>query len=92
MKALLALCLLATLPAAADDRRSGRDTMSPALRTLQADDGQHPAQLALALGRELWSVGPKSCASCHGEPERLRGAATVEQGDGERPVDDGRFH
>lgn len=60
----------------ADDRRSGRDTMSPALRALQADDGQHPAQLALAFGRELWATGPKACASCHGAPETLRGAAT----------------
>jgi sulfur-oxidizing protein SoxA len=76
MRVVLALCLLAVLPAAAEDRRSGRDTMSPALRTLQADDGQHPAQLALALGREAWSAGATSCASCHGEPERLRGAAT----------------
>ncbi len=59
----------------AGDRRSGRDTMSPALRTLQADDTQHPAQLALAQGQELWREGQKSCASCHGEPETLRGAA-----------------
>lgn len=79
MKAALLLCALLALPgvaAVADDRRSGRDTMSPALRTLQADDGQHPAQLGLALGRELWATGPKACASCHGEPEALRGAAT----------------
>jgi len=74
MRALL--LLLVALTAHADDRRSGRDTMSPALRTLQADDAQHPAQLALALGRDLWAQGSKSCASCHGEPEKLRGAAT----------------
>ncbi|MBL8276091.1 MAG: sulfur oxidation c-type cytochrome SoxA [Pelomonas sp.] len=76
MKAALLLCALLALPAVADERRSGRDTMSPALRTLQADDGQHPAQLALALGRELWAQGPKACASCHGEPQSLRGVAT----------------
>lgn len=70
------LLLVLALTAQADERRSGRDTMSPALRALQADDGQHPAQLALALGRELWGQGEKSCASCHGEPEKLRGAAT----------------
>lgn len=70
------LLLVVTLAASADERRSGRDTMSPALRALQADDAQHPAQLALALGRELWSAGAKSCAGCHGEPEKLRGAAT----------------
>lgn len=74
--ALLLLIALAANAAEADQRRSGRDTMSPALRTLQADDAQHPAQLALALGREQWSAGPKACASCHGEPDRLRGAAT----------------
>lgn len=76
--ALLVLLLLACVPPAslADDRRSGRDTMTPALRALQADDTQHPAQLALAFGRELWGRGAKSCASCHGEPETLRGAAT----------------
>jgi len=75
MKAWL-LILFVALAAQADDRRSGRDTMSPALRTLQVDDAQHPAQLALALGRELWSQGPQSCASCHGQPEKLRGVAT----------------
>lgn len=70
------LLFAVALVAQADERRSGRDTMSPALRALQADDAQHPAQLALALGRELWSAGARSCASCHGEPEALRGAAT----------------
>lgn len=68
-------CLVAVCPAQADERRSGRETMSRALRAMQADDGQHPAQLALALGRELWAAGPKACASCHGEPETMRGAA-----------------
>lgn len=70
------LLLAVALAAQADGRHSGRDTMSPALRTLQADDAQHPAQLALALGRELWTAGARSCASCHGEPEALRGVAT----------------
>jgi sulfur-oxidizing protein SoxA len=70
------LLLVVALAAHADERRSGRDTMSPALRTLQADDAQHPAQLALALGRELWGEGARSCQGCHGEPEKLRGAAT----------------
>ena len=79
MKAVLllgALLVVTALTATADERRSGRDTMSPALRALQADDGQHPAQLALALGQDLWRTGAKSCASCHGDPERLRGVAT----------------
>lgn len=71
-----ALLLVVALAAQADERVSGRDTMSPALRALQADASQHPAQLALAWGRELWGQGPRSCASCHGEPEQLRGAAT----------------
>jgi sulfur-oxidizing protein SoxA len=67
--------LVLALAAHAEERRSGRDTMSPALRALQADDTQHPAQLALALGRELWGQGARSCASCHREPETLRGVA-----------------
>ena len=75
--AWLLLGVALAVPAAEPDpRRSGRDTMSPALQALQADDGQHPAQLALALGRELWSDGARSCASCHGEPAALRGVAT----------------
>jgi len=76
MRSAWLLLLAVALAAHADDRRSGRETMSPALRTLQADDAQHPAQLALALGREQWAAGARSCASCHGEPEKLRGAAT----------------
>jgi sulfur-oxidizing protein SoxA len=78
MKAWLSLLLAVALSVQAgepDPRRSGRDTMSPALRTLQADDSQHPAQLALALGSDLWRSGARSCASCHGEPATLRGAA-----------------
>ena len=75
--AWLLLAVALTVPAAEPGpRRSGRDTMSPALQALQADDSQHPAQLALALGRELWSAGARSCANCHGEPATLRGAAT----------------
>lgn len=69
------LLLVVALVVHADERRSGRDTMSPALRALQADDGQHPAQLALEFGRELWAQGATSCASCHRGPETLRGVA-----------------
>lgn len=81
MRAALASLLLALAgPVLGADggapRQSGRDTMSPALRALQADDGQHPAALALALGRELWASGARSCASCHGAPETsMRGVA-----------------
>jgi len=76
MRAAWLLLMAFTVVAQADDaRRSGRDTMSPALRAMQADDGQHPAQLALALGQELWTQGSRSCASCHGEPARLRGVS-----------------
>ncbi|PZP28054.1 MAG: sulfur oxidation c-type cytochrome SoxA [Roseateles depolymerans] len=84
MKPLAArlLCVLAAVAAvavatAADERRSGRDTMSPALQALQADDGQHPAQLALAQGLELWTAGARSCASCHGEPARQMGGVAA---------------
>jgi sulfur-oxidizing protein SoxA len=57
--------------AVADDRRSGLFYMSPAARSLQLDEGQNPAMLAVAQGRALWHTpaaqAGQSCASCHGE-------------------------
>lgn len=69
----LALCLLwLALSAQADERRSGRDTMSPALQAMAAD--ANPAQLWVQQGRELWAAGPRACQSCHGGAEHsMRG-------------------
>lgn len=73
------LALLAA-GAAADDRRSGRQFMSPAVQALQADDAQNPAMLWVQDGEQLWrtpagSTG-KRCADCHGEaPRSMAGVA-----------------
>jgi sulfur-oxidizing protein SoxA len=54
-----------------DDRRSGFDFMSPALRSMQADETANPGMLWVKDGEALWTkrVGPqdRSCASCHGD-------------------------
>jgi sulfur-oxidizing protein SoxA len=56
--------------AAADDRRSGRDFMAPALQAMQADDSANPAFLSVRDGEELWNTRAKetgkSCGQCHG--------------------------
>jgi sulfur-oxidizing protein SoxA len=53
--------------------------MSPATQAMQRDDGANPAMLWVQDGRQLWArtEGPqsRSCVSCHGEPEALRGVA-----------------
>jgi len=68
---LAALGLLASAAIAqADARRSGLDFMSPALQTLQRDDQQNPAMLAVQDGEALWrtpaGAAKKACAGCHG--------------------------
>ncbi len=53
---------------------AGRD-----VKALQADAPANPAQLWLAQGRARWdaTAGPtqRSCSSCHGTPERMKGVA-----------------
>ena len=60
-------------------RRSGFDTMSPALRAMQRDDQQNPGMLWVADGEVLWNkiFGISfSCASCHGDARKsMRGVA-----------------
>jgi sulfur-oxidizing protein SoxA len=59
--------------------RSGLAFAGKDVQALQADEQANPAQLWLAQGRTRWDAptGPpqRSCASCHGEPARLRGVA-----------------
>lgn len=71
---------LQTGAAAADDRRSGLDFMTPATQALQRDDGLNPALLWVRGGEALWSTkagrADKACADCHGAAERsMRGVA-----------------
>jgi len=69
---LLLLCCCAALSHADEPRRSGFDTMSPALRAMQRDDASNPAMLWVQGGRELWAA---RCAACHAGKEMLRGLA-----------------
>jgi L-cysteine S-thiosulfotransferase len=71
---------LARAEIALEHRQSSSASMSPENRALQDDLSQHPASLWLQEGEELWqrptASGGPSCASCHGEVTKLKGAAT----------------
>jgi sulfur-oxidizing protein SoxA len=71
--------LLLSLPAAAAERRSGFDFMSPATQEMQREDALNPAMLWVAEGEAQWSEVPangKSCAGCHGDATTaMRGVA-----------------
>lgn len=71
--------LLAALPAAAQERRSGYDDAGPQVRAMQDDDMANPAFLWVQQGEALWArrVGEagKSCADCHGAVSEMRGVA-----------------
>ncbi len=79
LAALLAAGCAASPPVAAP-QRSGFEDMSPATQAMQRDDTANPAMLWVQDGQQLWTraAGPqsRSCASCHGEPQRLRGVAS----------------
>lgn len=67
-------------PSTTDERRSGFDYMSPALRAMQKDDTSNPGLLWVKEGESLWtaSTGTKdrACASCHGDASTsMRGVA-----------------
>jgi sulfur-oxidizing protein SoxA len=87
MRLLLALLLSGTLAAMAGADEfvpvSGYEFMEPATRELQDDDFLNPAFFLVEAGQTLWNGDwpgvegvTRSCASCHGDPESLRGAAT----------------
>jgi L-cysteine S-thiosulfotransferase len=91
LEALIGALLLG-LQSAPAEVRSGRDFLSPELRTLQDDETRHPGMLWVEQGQDLWTQaqasGKPSCAGCHGDAaEAMRGVAArypaVEQG-GER--------
>lgn len=76
----LAVLLLLSLPAAAaDERRSGFDFMSPATQEMQREDALNPAMLWVAEGEAQWTEVPanvRSCAGCHGDAATaMRGVA-----------------
>lgn len=68
--ALVALLETCTVEAQtlADARLPGSAFMGPALRAMQADETQSPAQLWVAEGRTLWqraAANGQRCADCH---------------------------
>ncbi len=68
--ALLALAA-ASAALAQDPRRSGLQSMSPALQAMQRDDAQNPGMLWVQDGAQLWrtpaGAAGKRCADCHGD-------------------------
>lgn len=76
---MAAACTAPPPPTPPAPQRSGFLDMSPATQALQRDDAANPAMLWVQDGQRLWSqpAGPqgRSCASCHGGVERLRGVA-----------------
>lgn len=59
------------------DKRSGYTFAEPETRAMQDDDFQNPAFLWVEKGEKLWThkdgEAGKSCADCHGEPEKMKG-------------------
>ena len=54
------------------ERKSGFETMSPALQMMQKDDLSNPAMLAAGQGERIWTAVPsgrQSCRDCHGEAD-----------------------
>jgi sulfur-oxidizing protein SoxA len=52
--------------------RSGWTFRTEETQALQMDDFDNPAMIFVDQARDVWNTG-ESCASCHGEPESLRG-------------------
>lgn len=76
MKRVTVLLWLLCMPAlAADPVRSGYQFLTRETQQLQDDEFANPGMLWVEQGRKAWGEGDKSCASCHGEPASLKGAA-----------------
>jgi len=60
--------------------QQGSAFMPPSLRAMQADELENPGMLWVARGSKLWQQAEgtdvRSCASCHGAVQSMRGAAT----------------
>ena len=66
----LALCVVASMGAASDTRRSGFDFMTPETQAIQRDDAQNPAMLWVQEGAAAWErkagSAARACIDCHG--------------------------
>ncbi len=79
-RAVLFALVLSAGTAAADERRSGFELMTPQTQALQRDDTLNPAMLWVKDGQARWSepagAARRSCADCHGDASRsMRGVA-----------------
>lgn len=65
--------------AAADDRLTGYQELSPELQMMQDDPFMNPGMLWVGEGEGLWTspagTEGKSCASCHGSEASMQGVA-----------------
>jgi sulfur-oxidizing protein SoxA len=80
MRRIALALLMLSLPAAAQDRRSGFQDMSRETQAMQRDDTANPGMLWVLEGEALWDrpAGPanRSCATCHGDAaQSMRGVA-----------------
>jgi sulfur-oxidizing protein SoxA len=64
---------------APSDLRSGKEFVTPETRAQQDDLTVNPGMLWVEQGEKLWKEAAgttgKSCASCHGEPSRMKGVS-----------------
>lgn len=74
-RAALALLLLCAPAHAEEPARSGYYYLTRETQQLQDDEFANPGMLWVEQGRKAWGEGERSCASCHGEPAALKGAA-----------------
>jgi L-cysteine S-thiosulfotransferase len=79
LAALAAVLLGCATPVPIDSRRSGYEDLGAATQAMQRDDSMNPAMLFVPEGEQLWRRAPsstaRSCASCHGEPDAMKGVA-----------------
>ncbi|MEP9398599.1 sulfur oxidation c-type cytochrome SoxA [Mesorhizobium sp. KR2-14] len=65
--------------AAADERITGYQELSPELQMVQDDPFKNPGMLWVGEGESLWAApvgeGGKSCASCHADAASMQGVA-----------------
>ena len=54
----LVLCVVASVGAASDTRRSGFEFMTPETQAIQRDDAQNPAMLWVQEGAAAWERKP----------------------------------
>jgi len=78
---ILALLMMAAVPAGAEPLPSGTAFLGDEMRARQSDDAANPGMLWVADGAALWrakaGAADKSCADCHQEAARsMRGVAT----------------